>query len=94
MVGNAQMFDDISVVDEPLENDSRLPSANIYYSMPSTRNRIYVTKISSQIPELVYDDQSWYWSSYWQEMEQEATKNLKEGDYEDFKSLDDFVASL
>ena len=89
--------DDISVVDEPQENESRLPSANIYYSTPSTKNRIVVTKISSQIPTLyldVDDDQSWYWSDHWQAMEREATKNLQEGDYEEFNSINDFIASL
>jgi hypothetical protein len=96
MVENVHRFEDISVVDEPMENDSQLPSANIYYSTSSTSNRIIVTKISSQIPALFYfdDDQSWYWSSYWQEMEREATKNLEAGDYEDFEHIDDFIASL
>lgn len=89
--------DDISVVDEPQENESRLPSANIYYSTPSTKNRIVVTKVSSQIPTLyldIDDDQSWYWSDYWQTMEREATKNLQEGDYEEFNNINDFIASL
>lgn len=89
--------DDISVVDEPQENEIRLPSASIYYSTPSTKNRIVVTKVSSQIPTLYLDmddDQSWYWSDHWQTMEREATDNLQAGDYEDFNNIDDFIASL
>jgi hypothetical protein len=90
--------DDISVVDEPQENESQLPSANIYYSTPSTKNRIdFFTKISSQISALyldIDDDQSWYWSDRWQAMEREATKNLQEGDYEEFSDINDFIVSL
>lgn len=39
-------------------------------------------------------DQSWYWSTEWQAMEQEADRNRAEGDYEEFDTIDDFVASL
>jgi hypothetical protein len=40
------------------------------------------------------DDQAWYWSTEWQTMEQEADRNRVEGDYEEFETADDFVASL
>lgn len=40
------------------------------------------------------DDQAWYWSTEWQAMEQEADRNRAEGDYEEFDTIDDFVASL
>jgi hypothetical protein len=42
----------LSVGDEPQGNDSYLPSADAYYSTPSTSNRIIITKISSQISNL------------------------------------------
>lgn len=40
------------------------------------------------------DDQAWYWSSEWQEREQEAERDRATGDYEEFESMDDFIASL
>ncbi|MCP4370396.1 MAG: hypothetical protein GY797_20125 [Deltaproteobacteria bacterium] len=38
--------------------------------------------------------QHWYWLPDWQKMEDEADQNLKDGDYEDFDDIDEFVASL
>jgi hypothetical protein len=38
--------------------------------------------------------QSWYWLPDWQKMENEADQNLRDGDYEDFDNLDEFIASL
>ena len=56
---------DFFVVDEPRENDTQAASANIYYSTPSTSNRIIITRISSQTTGLMnyldvseYDSQS------------------------------------
>ena len=40
------------------------------------------------------DDQAWYWSTEWQALEQEADRNRGEGDYEEFETVDDFIASL
>ena len=40
------------------------------------------------------DDQAWYWSAEWQAMEQEADQNRTVGDYEEFETVDDFIASL
>lgn len=40
------------------------------------------------------DDQSWYWSDYWQELEREADQDLINGNYEEFDNLDDFINSI
>lgn len=40
------------------------------------------------------DDPAWYWSAEWQAGEDEADQNLTDGDYEDFETVDDFIASL
>lgn len=39
-------------------------------------------------------EQTWYWSSCWQAEETEADLDLQNGDFEDFESMDDFIASL
>lgn len=39
-------------------------------------------------------EQAWYWSAEWQAWEQEADENLAAGDYEEFETVDEFVASL
>ncbi|MCB0190614.1 MAG: hypothetical protein KDJ65_01575 [Anaerolineae bacterium] len=40
------------------------------------------------------NDQGWYWSAEWQAMEEEADQDLADGDYEEFETVDDFIASL
>lgn len=47
-----------------------------------------------ELNKQIDEDQSWYWSPYWQAMEKEADKNSEDGDYEDFDDIDDFIASL
>jgi hypothetical protein len=38
--------------------------------------------------------QAWFWTPEWQIMEQEVEDDLAHGRYEDFESMDDFIASL
>ncbi len=40
------------------------------------------------------DDQQWYWSAEWQAGEREAEADLQAGRYQDFASIDEFLASL
>ena len=39
-------------------------------------------------------DQAWFWSAKWQEMEREAEDDLAAGRYEDFDTLDSFIAEV
>ena len=39
-------------------------------------------------------DQAWFWTAEWQAAEQKADEDLQNGDYEDFDTMDDFIASL
>lgn len=38
-------------------------------------------------------DQAWFWTAEWQTAEREADENLRNGDYEDFDKIDDFIAA-
>jgi len=39
-------------------------------------------------------DQSWFWTSTWQEMEAEAEQDLREGEYRTFDDVETFVQFL
>ena len=39
-------------------------------------------------------DQSWYWTKEWQKLEAEADEDFRAGRYDDFESMDDFIAAL
>lgn len=58
--------------------------------------RVSVSNVSSTVASSVVDedDQAWFWTSAWQEAEAEADQNLRDGDYDEFDSLDDFIATL
>jgi hypothetical protein len=45
-------------------------------------------------PATPTSDQAWYWTPEWQARERDAEADLRAGRYEDFDSLDDFLASL
>lgn len=46
--------------------------------------------------KLVWIDasQAWFWTTEWQALEYEADEDLRQGRYEDFDSMDDFINSL
>ena len=39
-------------------------------------------------------DQSWYWTETWQAMEAEAARDLREGRYRAFSTVDELIESL
>ena len=39
-------------------------------------------------------DQSWFWTSTWQEMETEAEQDLREGEYRTFDDVETFIQFL
>jgi hypothetical protein len=39
-------------------------------------------------------DQAWFWTKEWQEGERRVDEHLRRGEYEDFDSMDDFIAAL
>jgi hypothetical protein len=39
-------------------------------------------------------DQAWFWSAEWQAKEREADNAVTSGDYDEFDSIDDFIADL
>ncbi|GAB4434306.1 MAG: hypothetical protein Fur0044_31680 [Anaerolineae bacterium] len=72
-------------------------TSNEIFSFGDSTSELMIIPIfypSSEQTEQAKDDQSWYWSDYWQQMEREAEQNLVDGDYEDFDNLDDFITSL
>jgi|GEM_PF-4954898 len=48
----------------------------------------------SQPSVIEEEDQSWYWTRAWQEMERKADEDVRKGNYQTFNSMDDFIASL
>lgn len=49
----------------------------------------FVSYLSERDP-----DQAWFWTPEWQAGEREADEDLQTGNYEDFDSIDDFIAAL
>jgi hypothetical protein len=39
-------------------------------------------------------DQAWFWTREWLDGELEAENDIKTGDYQEYDSVDDFIASL
>lgn len=39
-------------------------------------------------------DQAWFWTPEWQAGERQADEDLKTGNFDDFDTMDDFIASL
>jgi hypothetical protein len=46
------------------------------------------------VPEGVPDDQRWFWSKGWQEMEREADEDIKAGRVKRFDNVEDLIADL
>jgi len=55
-----------------------------------------VRRVSRGDDEAVEADpsQAWFWSPEWQAREQQADDDLRQGRYEDFDNMDDFLNSL
>ncbi len=39
-------------------------------------------------------DQAWFWTPAWQAGERQADEDIGTGNYEDFDTMDDFIATL
>jgi hypothetical protein len=39
-------------------------------------------------------NQSWFWEKSWLDMEMEVEQHLAKGEYQDFDTMDDFIADL
>lgn len=50
--------------------------------------------ITIHTKELVDEDDSWYWSEEWQQMEQEADEDIKEGRVKSFLNIEDLIREL
>lgn len=50
--------------------------------------------ITIHTKELVAEDDSWYWSEEWQQMEQEADEDIKEGRVKSFLNVEDLIREL
>ncbi len=46
------------------------------------------------LPGLACYSAPWFWTHEWQRCENEAMRDLKSGDYADFRSIDDVMAAL
>jgi hypothetical protein len=58
-----------------------------------TDNQIVLHPISKEQVE-IDPEQRWFWSAAWQTREKKADEDLREGRYEDFDNVDDFINSL
>ena len=50
--------------------------------------------ITIHTKELVDEDDSWYWSEEWQQMEREADEDIKEGRVKSFLNIEDLIREL
>ncbi len=71
-----------------------LKSAQFVTVGPGAEIAIVNRAVWDEIVSLLSDDQAWYWSNDWQAREQEADQNRVTGAYEEFESVDAFIASL
>ncbi len=46
------------------------------------------------LPRLARISAPWFWTREWQRCENEALRDLKSGDYSDFRSIDEVMAAL
>ena len=44
--------------------------------------------------ELIDEDDSWYWSEEWQQMEREADEDIKAGRIKSFENVEDLIREL
>jgi hypothetical protein len=45
-------------------------------------------------PEQIPDDEAWFWSKKWQDMEKEVNENIAKGDVASFESVEDLLKDL
>lgn len=64
-------------------------SSYIQAEMDETRKQIRLEKV-----RLISDDQAWFWTQEWQQMEKEADEDIKKGKIKTFKSIEDLIADL
>jgi AbrB family looped-hinge helix DNA binding protein len=50
--------------------------------------------ITIHIKDLVDEDDSWYWSEGWQQMEREADEDIKAGRIKTFENIQDLIREL
>jgi len=50
--------------------------------------------ITIHIKDLVDEDDSWYWSERWQQMEREADEDIKAGRIKTFENIQDLIREL
>jgi len=55
---------------------------------------LYMIHPQTGEPVSILRDQLWFWSREWQTGERHADQDLESGAYEDFETLDEFMASL
>jgi AbrB family looped-hinge helix DNA binding protein len=50
--------------------------------------------ITLHLKDLVDEDDSWYWSEGWQQMEREADEDIKAGRIKTFENIQDLIREL
>jgi hypothetical protein len=57
---------------------------------------LFVYENADFVRALIEDDseQSWFWSESWQAAERKVDEEIASGDYQDFETMDEFIADL
>lgn len=74
--------------------ESRATTMHIRTEFASASRRAALYRAFTTPAGAPASDQAWYWTPEWQAREREAEADLRAGRYEDFDSMDDFLASL
>jgi hypothetical protein len=74
--------------------ESRETTMHVRTEVAFSSRRADLYRAFTTPPGAPTSDQAWYWTPEWQAREREAEADLRAGRYEDFDSMDDFLASL
>jgi AbrB family looped-hinge helix DNA binding protein len=79
----------IAIPKKIMETLDLKPGDEVEFELEKGKVRLVPTK-TIKIPR----DQAWFWTPEWQAREKEADRDLKEGDFKDFKDLDSLLKDL
>jgi hypothetical protein len=74
---------------QPPINQSYIPVLNV-----TIINDIYAATPDDKIVVLTESSDPWFWTQGWQQLEEEADKDIAEGRFTSHKNMEDFIADL
>jgi hypothetical protein len=77
------------------ESNTADRSISVFFDDSTPQQEVYVAvhPLTGQIVQ-IDPDQRWFWTEEWLAKELEAEQALRDGEYEDFDDMDDFLATL